>query len=284
MPARSRRQPRDVAPAFELLAPAFELLAPDAPPAPVIVHVPHSSRNIPPTVRAGILLADVDLDEELRRMTDHHTDMLVRGVGALGATRFVNCWSRLAVDPERFEDPDREEMEAVGMGAVYVATSDRTPLRAPSSAVRDELLARQFRPYHAAFADLVTAQLREYDRCVIVDVHSYPRQALPYELHGDQPRPEVCIGTDPLHTPDDIRDRVLRIVAAQGMTSGIDTPFRGTFVPTRHLGDPRVCSVMLEIRRDTYLDEATAEPHAGLARVSRLCRDVVEAMLVPVNR
>lgn len=44
----------------------------------------------------------------------------------------------------------------------------------------------------------------------------------------------------------------------------------GTFVPMRYLGDARVSSVMIEIRRDTYLDESTARPHDGEPRIRSL--------------
>jgi N-formylglutamate deformylase len=259
--------------------PPFEVVAGCRPAVPVVVHVPHSGTHIPADVRAELLLSDQELSEELRRMTDHRTDVLVTEVAELGATRFVNRWSRLVVDPERFTDPALEEMEAVGMGAVYTATSDGRPLRTPDAVARQELLDRHFGPYHAAFTELVDGLLDASGRCVIVDVHSYPSRALAYELHGDGPRPPLCVGTDPRHTPRWLSDLVLEVAGAHGLAGELDSPFAGTFVPTRHLGDERVRSVMLEIRRDTYLDEATAEPHAGEATLRRFCRDVVGALV-----
>jgi N-formylglutamate deformylase len=202
---------------------------------------------------------------------------VVLGTGALGANRFINRWSRLAVDPERFDDPDLEEMERRGMGAVYTATSDRRPLRSLTPDQRDELLVRHFHPYHTAFADEVDRQLDTHGSCTIVDVHSYPSEALAYELHGADPRPELCIGTHPVHTTDRLRTAVGGLATEHGLGTGFDQPFRGTFVPMRQLGDPRVRSIMLEFRRDTYLDEPTSEPHAGLERLTRFCEAVVAA-------
>jgi N-formylglutamate deformylase len=258
--------------------PSFEVLAPSVPPVPVLVHVPHSGTQVPPDLRPAFLLSDAELAEELRRMTDHRTNLLAGGVGALGATRFVNRWSRLVVDPERFTDPAQEEMEAVGMGAVYTATSDRRPLRRLTDAERSALLDRHFHPYHAAFTRLVDHDLARAGTCAIVDLHSYPSTPLPYELHAEGQRPELCIGTHPVHTPRWLRELVVAVAHRHGLRSGFDSPFRGTFVPTPHLGDPRVRSVMLEIRRDTYLDEATGRPHGGEQRLQQLCTEVVAAI------
>lgn len=42
--------------------------------SPVILHVPHASRSIPDTVRAGILLSNDELQLELDESTDTATD------------------------------------------------------------------------------------------------------------------------------------------------------------------------------------------------------------------
>jgi hypothetical protein len=107
-------------------------VTPGAPDSPVLLHVPHGSRAIPAPVRARILLDDQALGAELDRMTDSHTAVIAERAAAEAAVapwRFANALSRLVVDPERFPD-EREEMRAVGMGAVYTRTSDGRPLRA----------------------------------------------------------------------------------------------------------------------------------------------------------
>ena len=45
-------------------------------------------------------------------------------------------------------------------------------------------------------------------------------------------------------------------------------------VPNRFFGkDPRVQSLMIEVRRDLYMDEATAERHAGFARIQSVLKE-----------
>ncbi|WP_240999674.1 N-formylglutamate amidohydrolase, partial [Streptomyces sp. Tu 4128] len=154
--------------------PSFELL-PGAPGSPVILHVPHSSRRIPAGVRAGIALTDAALERELDHMTDAHTaEIAERAAGLAGLTpwRFVNRTSRLVVDPERFPD-EREEMAAVGMGAVYTRTSHREVLRADGTDP-GPLVERYFRPYARAMTEAVADRLAATGRAVVIDVHSYP--------------------------------------------------------------------------------------------------------------
>lgn len=171
--------------------------------SPVVFHVPHAARAIPPDARASILLDDEQLSTELGHMTDAHTDVLA--AAAAEAThptpwQFLNRCSRLVVDPERFPD-EREEMLAVGMGAVYTRTSHNHPLRPPDSARDTALIDTYFTPYAEALADLVDARLDAVGAAVILDLHSYPLDPLPYELHADQRRPAICLGTDAQHTP-----------------------------------------------------------------------------------
>jgi N-formylglutamate deformylase len=136
-------------------------------------------------------------------------------------------------------------------------------------------VSRGFEPDAAGVAAAVTRLLDRHGRCTIVDVHSYPSVRLPYERH-DGPWPPLCVGTDAIHTPPRLRELVVEAAAAHGLANAFDTPFARSYVPLERYGhDPRVSSVMLETRRDIYLDEATATPHAGERRVAAMVDDVV---------
>ncbi|MFO7777388.1 MAG: N-formylglutamate amidohydrolase [Nitriliruptoraceae bacterium] len=254
-----------------------EVVAPNASAVPVLVHVPHAGTELPNPVREAMLLDDAALATELRLLTDHRTDLLAAGTGRAGATRVVNRISRLVVDPERFPD-EREELAAQGMGAVYTRGHALQPLRTPSPGDVELLLTRYFHPYAATVTEVVDELLAAHGRLTILDLHSYPSVRLPYELH-DGPRPELCIGTDPFHTPEWLRSLVVGVAAAHGLHADLDTPFAGAYVPERHHGqDRRVTSVMLELRRDLYLDEASATPHDGEARIAGFVTAVVSAI------
>lgn len=80
---------------------AFRVIA-GHPDSSVVIHVPHSSRTIPPDVRAAITLDDAALERELDAITDAHTDVIAERAASIAALRpwiFVNGLSRLVVDP-----------------------------------------------------------------------------------------------------------------------------------------------------------------------------------------
>ncbi|MEI7030276.1 N-formylglutamate amidohydrolase [Streptomyces pratensis] len=257
--------------------PSFSVLA-GSPGSPVLLHVPHGARAIPPQVREEILLDDGALERELDHITDAHTAELAARAAATCADRpwrHVNALSRLVVDPERFPD-DREEMGAVGMGAVYTHTTHRDRLRAPG-VDHQPLLDQYFRPYARAMTRAVDARIAATGRAVVIDVHSYPSEPLPYELHGDGPRPPVCLGTDPFHTPPELLAAAEAAFAGCGGT-GRDTPFSGVYVPLKHYGtDRRVTALMVEIRRDTYMSEPGGPAGPGLDVLARALAELVAA-------
>ncbi|MFI9766595.1 N-formylglutamate amidohydrolase [Streptomyces sp. NPDC052415] len=247
--------------------------------SPVILHVPHSAREIPDDVRAGIVLDDTALQRELDHITDAHTARIAGAAADACAVRpwvFANRLSRLVVDPERFPD-EREEMLAAGMGAVYTRTTHRDVLR-KDDGDHEPLLARYFRPYAQAMSDAVAGRLAATGRAVIVDVHSYPSVPLPYELHGDGLRPAVCLGTDSFHTPPGLLAAAREAFAECGDV-GLDSPFSGTYVPLEFHGtDPRVSALMVEIRRDTYMTEPGGAAGAGLPRLAAALARLVDAL------
>ncbi|MFI0019343.1 MULTISPECIES: N-formylglutamate amidohydrolase [Streptomyces griseus group] len=254
-------------------------LIPGAADSPVLLHVPHGSRHLPQQVRAGITLNDTALERELDHITDAHTAELAAAAARAAPStpwRFVNNLSRLVVDPERFPD-EREEMLAVGMGAVYTHTTHREPLRPPETDP-GPLLESYFHPYAEAMTAAVDARLAATGRAVIIDVHSYPSAPLPYELHGTGPRPAVCLGTDPFHTPPGLLAAAEKAFGGRVGHDGIghDTPFAGTYVPLRHYGtNRRVSALMIEIRRDTYMSEPGGPAGPGLDALAGALAELV---------
>ena len=227
-------------------------------PSWVIFHIPHDSTVIPSEVRDQLVLNDKDLFREIIKMTDHHTyDLIARIFPTSQIVRFPV--SRLVVDVERFESDCDECMAARGMGVIYKSTHELKPLRRhllPTE--REHLLSKWYRPHHALLTGAVDQALNEFRRALVIDVHSFPSLPLPYETDLAAYRPEICIGSDSYHTPWEVVHELSRGFEFHGFEVGINTPFAGAIVPAKHYKkDERVQAVMIEIRRDLYLDEST---------------------------
>jgi N-formylglutamate deformylase len=238
----------------------------------IIIHIPHSSRSIPEIVRQDLLLNEAELEAELDEVTDTKTDELAfealdRLAGAIPTpTLFINRLSRFVIDPERFPD-EREVMNKVGMGAVYRKTTSGAQLR-PDNFDDQELLKRYFHPYAEALAVAVGSILVRCGNAVIIDLHSYRANQHPNAINQGQIRPRMCIGTDPFHSPGWLIEIFREEFGAIGDWFE-NQPYAGTYVPLPfYFREPKVASVMMETRADTFLDSALQKSE-GFERVSR---------------
>ena len=233
---------------------------------PVLLHLPHDSTVIPSADRADYLISDADLGLEQLRLTDWHTAALyAEGL----PTDEIVCAevSRLVVDVERFADDRLERCAAVGMGATYVQTCDGRPLRALTPERRTELLDRYYWPHHHRLNEAAAERLTRFGQCVILDAHSFPTGQLPTQVGFSAPL-EIGVGTQAGHTSPELRALAEDFFRARGFVVGVDIPFSGAIVPNRFFGtEPRVQSLMIEVRRDLYMDESTGERHDGFTRI-----------------
>lgn len=235
-------------------------MSPSGYPPWVVLHIPHDSTVIPHEVRSQFLLTDPDLELELRRMTDHFTHALF-AEPCSEATVIRAPVSRLVVDVERFADEAREPMAARGMGAVYEVTSHLAPLRRRLSPEEGQALMRAwYHPHHEQLEAAVAAAVDRHGRCVVIDCHSFPSVALPYERADPEVvRPDICIGTDDFHTSKALAGAFVSAFRRQGWSVSVNDPFSGALVPSsRFRTDRRVAAVMVEVNRRLYLREEDA--------------------------
>jgi N-formylglutamate deformylase len=242
-----------------------------------VLHIPHAARTIPPALRDQFLIDDQALKRELDRMTDSFTDLLFPDSPRI-AMRVIAGVSRLVCDVERFPDDADEPMALRGMGALYERGSDGTRLRTLTAGLRRDLLAAYYHPHHAALTAAVDEVLTRSDQVVLIDCHSFSSVPLPYEPDQAPGRPDICIGTDPVHTPHTLRDRLVSLARSEGYSVEVDTPYAGALVPLKHYrSDTRVHAVMIEVNRRLYMDEAAVSLHVGFDRTRQLVEKLIEA-------
>ena len=241
-------------------------------PVPVILHVPHSSERIPREFRGSFVS---DIDENLRYMTDRFTDELFD----LPAPKLIFPISRLICDVERFRDDAKEEMSLRGMGVCYTRSFDGKPLRRFDEKEKDVILERWYDPHHAKLDAMTETCIKRRGKCTIIDCHSFSPVPLPYEPDQNPGRPDICIGTDPFHTPPELRDRLAEAFRVKGFSVSIDSPYSGAIVPLRYYRkDPRVRSVMIEINRGLYLDDGFKKS-AAFRRIKKNISEILTNVL-----
>ena len=239
----------------------------------VVFHVPHDSTLIPEEAREQFALSDVELADELVKMTDHLTlSLFTSGVNARQVVKAPV--SRLVVDVERFEDDDHETMAFKGMGAVYLNTADGKPLRHPiTPETRSTLMNAWYRPHHERLSSATQRCLDQFGQALLIDAHSFPSSPLPFENCQDLDRPDICIGTSRFHTPLALVEAFANAFETAGFCVRLNRPFAGALVPEQyHRKDARVNAVMVEVNRGLYLDEATGEPAPGFDKMARRIR------------
>lgn len=224
---------------------------------PVIVHAPHGGTAIPESALDEFMGGAETIAAEVLAMTDHHVDeFTLRALRDAPASAVINRLSRMVVDVERFPGPE-EEKNAVGQGVLYTHGSRRQRIRVIPEQARDGYMAF-FNEYSATVTRLVEQALAVHGRAIIVDVHSYNTAPAPHELHTDDARPELCVGYEDFHMSANLRKAVANTFG--GYEQGDNQTFHGAYVPLKHYQqDARVQSVMLELRRDQYMDESTGE-------------------------
>ncbi len=235
----------------------------------VVLHVPHDETTVPAETRNQFLLDEKALKKELNRMTDHLTLALFADPSSHAQVVRAPV-SRLVVDVERFADDASEPMSERGMGATYTTTSQLTPLRQPLSRQARDALMQAYYPHHERMEAAVANAIEQFGHCHVIDCHSFPSKALPYErADPSKPRPDICIGTDDFHTTEELASSYQRAFRDAGWTVGLNDPFAGAIVPaSRYRCDDRVSAAMIEINRGIYLDENTIAPTADFEAVA----------------
>lgn len=220
----------------------------------VLLHVPHSSMNFP----EGTPHHFNDLDEDERLLIDYYTDELfVPDVPVKHIEHAVFPYCRLYCDVERLiNDP----LEKEGLGISY------------NRRVGDDSCAyRSFSKMEDAFSMYVDFHSMVAKRMVmcgdnllLIDCHSFSN--LPNLLNSAPPDIDICIGynDDDTFPGNVVVDCITRHFESRGYKVGINTPFSNskTFaVPMEYH------SVMIEVNKRMYMDEATLEKSGGFGKL-----------------
>lgn len=88
------------------------------------------------------------------------------------------------------------------------------------------------------------------------------------------------MGTDPSHTPEALVWSVAAELDTISHSVAVNQPYSGTIVPLSYWGkDRRVASLMIEINRSLYMDEATGAKSEEFGRL----KGQIESLLASVG-
>lgn len=211
------------------------------------------------------------------RLTEHFTDDLFSRDDAQSVI-FPYC--RIVVDVERFREDNLEPAASLGFGKFYMKALDGRDLRRPLSHEKCKQLEDLNDRHHERFTEIVAGELSASGKCLIVDCHSFPLENPPWANSEHSVQPDFCIGTDTFHTPEALSEYCLHFLQSEGYSVNVNDPFSGSIVPMEYHGkDRRVSSIMIEIHRPLYMDEATGRIYERYAEV----RSVVGRLIGGLN-
>lgn len=218
----------------------FDLIVPENP-SRWLITCDHATNYVPDWINGGDL--GLPPEQMARHIAyDIGSAGVTRGLAAhLNASAVLSNFSRLVIDPNRGEH-DPTLVMRLSDGAIIPAN------RHVDADEREQRLARLYRPYHNALADLAAHR----DDTVICAMHSFTPQ-----LQGRPPRPwDVGI----LYADDDRLARpMIEGCKAQGWCVGDNAPYFGYFpgdaIDTHATPHARP-NVLIEVRQDLIADAA----------------------------
>ena len=242
----------------------------------MILHIPHASTHIPERFLDQYVISSEELSRMNLRLCDHFTDELFQHGSS---SRIVFGYSRVLVDVERFRDDNLESAASMGFGKFYSRSYDGRPLRRDLFEHETSELLRLYDSHHESFESEVARELDESGACLIVDCHSFPEVNPPWLEPATTEQPDFCIGTDEYHTPPRLASACGEAIEQLGFSVRYNDPFSGSIVPLKfYQADKRVSSVMIEVNRALYMDEATGEKSQDFDEVQASISSLLSAI------
>ena len=188
--------------------------------------------------------------KEIPYMTDWYTDELyINGIGK----PLVAPVSRLLCDMERFKDDLKEEMSVVGMGICYTKTHDLKILTNFKLSHKMEMIRKYYDPCHQMLTNYTEEAIAGHKCALLIDCHSFSNSPYECDLNYACDRPDICLGTDPEHTPKELREMLTSYFENLNYSVKENYPFSGTIIPNGYENNRKLYSIMIEINRALYL-------------------------------
>lgn len=213
----------------------------------VLIHIPHSSLYIPDDYKNKSLLSLSELEQENLFMCDYRVDELIDDK----SQAIIFPYSRIFCDVERFKD-ENEIMNKFGMGYIYTKTSQGQLMFNPNDEQK-RIITDVYDKHHKRLDETVTNILSVYQKCIIIDLHSYSTE-LVSRLFNYEQVPDICIGIEENYYSKELTDYFVKYFMDNGYSVKINYPYQGSLVPNKYYGikNSKIVSIMIEINKRVY--------------------------------
>ncbi len=213
----------------------------------VLIHIPHSSLYIPEDYKKSSLLNISELEQENLFMCDYKVEQFIDDK----SQAIIFPYSRLYCDVERFKD-ESELMNKFGMGYIYTKTSTGKLMFNPNDEQR-RIITDIYDKHHNLLDKTVTEILEKYQKCIIIDLHSYSSE-LVSRLFNCKFVPDICIGIEENYYSEQLTNYFIKYFENNGYSVQINYPYKGSLVPNKYYGikNSKIVSIMIEINKRIY--------------------------------
>lgn len=216
----------------------------------ILIHIPHSSLYIPRIYKKISLVSEEELEKENIFMCDNKIDELIDNK----EQSLIFNYSRLYCDVERFRD-DSEIMNKYGMGYIYTKTSTGKKIFDSPSLSHKKEIDLIYENHHKKLDDYVTRILNKYNKCIIIDLHSYSDHQVA-NLFNYQNTPDICLGTEEAYYNQELIDTIKEYFENYGYSVMLNYPYSGSIIPNKYFNktNTNIVSVMIELNKKIYID------------------------------
>jgi formiminoglutamase len=242
---------------------------------PIIISIPHASREIPEGLEGNILLTENDLLG--------YSDLYTERIFEIPNTYVVESKvSRVFVDVNRAPDDITQEYEKAEEGVVVHNTWDGKQIYKKEPTVTE--VAGRIKLYHDEFHEEIDSYIPAAQ--FLIDCHSYLPVGPPLKVDAGQERPDVCLGNINFSTCTREHTVFFReFFERHGYSVSINFPYQGKYTLGRHCHRRRiphflVPGIQIEFNQKLYADSTTHAPDEGaINQLNGLMQKVVEEFL-----
>lgn len=216
----------------------------------ILFHIPHSSLKIPKQYW-NICIKDKQYIKSTNIfLSDYLTNKLIPSK----CHKLIFKYSRLFCDVEKYKDDSKEAMSKKGMGVIYTKDCDNT-ITISNKKYKRKIIKSYYDKHHNKLDKSVTNLLKKYNRCIIIDFHSFSDEMVK-KLFNITNTPDICIGIDNTYVDEKLTNLTFEHFKNYGYSVELNHPYKGTIIPNKYFNKKEngLSSIMLEINKRIYLN------------------------------